>query len=926
MKFIFYIYLLVIVSDLAFSQSILYNDPNKDQIPYELIKNFQYKVQPSSVITIDNYDNFNLGVDFAEGHIVVNPQNPTQFFNAWNINVTHYTLNGHDWYTQTPNFGNVMRGDPVAAYDSLGNLYYQNMYGNTIIGALVLKSTNNGISWSPPPAVVSVSGNDKNWIAADQTKGPFANYVYATMTRSGGGSFFRSTDFGTTFQQTAILTPHSLPGMMVAVGPNVLNGQDIPGGCVYVVTNSGTSYASVFTFFVSTDGGLTFTTKSSQSFANYVGTYVGGRNSVENMRTRPYPYITADNSYGPYRGRLYLVYASNNPAGDGNKPDIFCRYSTDQGATWSQPVIVNDDPNSHLNHQWHPAIWCDKNTGRLYIQWMDTRDTPTSDSCHIYATYSDNGGVSFVQNQRITNKKFKINCTTCGGGGTPLYLGDYNGITSNGVTSMLVWADFRNNNFASFAAYFPDFAMAINPSFVELSNLNDSSFITVSIPGVKLYDKSVKFSASISNPPENGIISFNFLEKDSITSFPDSIKLRIKTSGFVTPGTYNCTITGTGPNGTPVHKRSLTINIIANQQCSNILVKEGWNIVSVPRLASNMTPNSIFPNRTSNIYGYNGLYFNVDTLKSGQGYFVKFANNESIPICGYSFSANSISLNQGWNLIGPFDTKIPVNSIITNPANILESPFYSYLNGYLISDTLTPGTGYWVKSSQNGQITFSQNLQKINNNILQTKEDWIKITIKDSKNYISNLFLSNGIEPNNKFVLPPAPPFEIMDVRFSDGSILQNLLTNDLIFQINNASYPIKIQVEGANLIIADNINQQIFNKLIQSGEEITIDNHQLNSFKISNVSPEYSLKLNQNYPNPFNPTTNITFQIKAESEVKLTIYDILGNKIKVLVDERLKAGLHSIIFDGSNLSSGIYFYELKVNLNSEIKKMQLIK
>ncbi len=53
------------------------------------------------------------------------------------------------------------------------------------------------------------------------------------------------------------------------------------------------------------------------------------------MRTRPYPFLTADNSNGPYRGRLYLTYAKNTPDGSGNKPDINLRYSTDFGTTWS---------------------------------------------------------------------------------------------------------------------------------------------------------------------------------------------------------------------------------------------------------------------------------------------------------------------------------------------------------------------------------------------------------------------------------------------------------------------------------------------------------------------------------------------------------------------------------------------------------------
>ena len=173
-------------------------------------------------------------------------------------------------------------------------------------------------------------------MVADQTSGPYSGYIYTGMTP---GNFARSTNLGATWTTTQTFGTQSLPGFMICVGPNGATD----GGVVYVVTNSGSAFASTYTFYASTNGGLNFTLKSAQNFSNYVGTEVGGRNSVQNMRTRPYPFITADQSNSAFRGRLYLVYASNSPAGNGNKPDIFCRYSTDQGVTWSSAVTINDD-------------------------------------------------------------------------------------------------------------------------------------------------------------------------------------------------------------------------------------------------------------------------------------------------------------------------------------------------------------------------------------------------------------------------------------------------------------------------------------------------------------------------------------------------------------------------------------------------------
>jgi len=557
----------VLIANSIFSQSNPdWDNPNLDRIPYNLLKQSQNRMHyspfstTSSVITTsDGYDNFNLGTDFAEPHIALNPNNPLQYFTAFNTNATYYTMNGLNWQTNNPNYGFSMMGDPVTAYDSLGNLYYDNMYGDgasTIYGTKIAVSSNNGLTWT---IVSGNTGNDKNWIAADQTGGPYANYVYGTMTNGSSCNVIRSTNRGISFQTVAGLTPHGLPGAMPCVGPNMINGNS--GGCVYVVTNAGSSFAATYSFFVSTNGGSSFTLKSQQGFTGYVGTNVGGRNSVENMRTRPYPFITADNSFGTYRGRLYLVYATNQPAGDGNKPDIFCRYSTDQGTTFSSPVQINDDANPTTHHQWHPSIWCDKQTGTLYVKWLDTRNCPTNDSCDVYASFSTNGGASFSTNQKITNHNFKIDCQNCGGGGTPKYLGDYDAITSYGKTSMIVWSDYRQSSFGSYTAYFPDYAMKLNPIKTFAGN-NDSAFVRVLIPSVKSYSDYVKFTATVDTLPAAGTIQLSFVNgKDSITTFPDSVTLRIKTIGSVTPGQYGIIINGKGPNGIPVHQRIQNIDI-----------------------------------------------------------------------------------------------------------------------------------------------------------------------------------------------------------------------------------------------------------------------------------------------------------------------------------------------------------------------------
>ncbi|MFA5405312.1 MAG: SBBP repeat-containing protein, partial [Ignavibacteria bacterium] len=84
--------------------------------------------------------------------------------------------------------------------------------------------------------------------------------------------------------------------------------------------------------------------------------------------------------------------------------------------------------------------------------------------------------------------------------------------------------------------------------------------------------------------------------------------------------------------------------------------------------------------------------------------------------------------------------------------------------------------------------------------------------------------------------------------------------------------------------------------------------------------------ELFQNYPNPFNPKTSIEYTLPRESNVTLKVFNILGKEIMTLVDSKQTTGIYKVIFNGSNLSSGIYFYRLETDAFSNTKKMLLIK
>jgi len=110
-------------------------------------------------------------------------------------------------------------------------------------------------------------------------------------------------------------------------------------------------------------------------------------------------------------------------------------------------------------------------------------------------------------------------------------------------------------------------------------------------------------------------------------------------------------------------------------------------------------------------------------------------------------------------------------------------------------------------------------------------------------------------------------------------------------------------------------LKQMDFDGAFSYSEEIIVE---------VNAPAEYSLE--QNYPNPFNPSTNISFSLAEAGVVKMAVYDMLGQKVSVILDEFREAGYYSMTFNASDLPSGTYFYTLETSKFRQTKKMILTK
>jgi len=141
----------------------------------------------------------------------------------------------------------------------------------------------------------------------------------------------------------------------------------------------------------------------------------------------------------------------------------------------------------------------------------------------------------------------------------------------------------------------------------------------------------------------------------------------------------------------------------------NLAVKDGWNLSSIPLIPLSYKKTVLFPGALSEAYGYGTSYVNYDALRNGLGYWLKFAGSSIIPMTGVKKQVDTVEVKNSWNLVGSISSPIAVSMIESVPPGIVLSPIYAYSAGgtYVVADTIFPGKGYWVNSTQQGKLVFS---------------------------------------------------------------------------------------------------------------------------------------------------------------------------------------------------------------------------
>ena len=440
----------------------------------------------------------------------------------------------------------------------------------------------------------------------------------------------------------------------------------------------------------------------------------------------------------------------------------------------------------------------------------------------------------------------------------------------------------ENNNYRTYNL--SNLSLSQNDSLI--SEINSSNDFIISNPGpIKNYDLRIEYQNS---------------EKEDIF-LNQQVALSSNTSHKIIPQWDSLTLSpviilvDVGNNGT------IDDSLYLQNQLFNFQINNAWNLLSLPLFPQDSSVTSLFPFALTKAFSYQLTgYTQNDFMSPGIGYWLKFGVNQNVEVIGETLLFDTISVRQGWNLVGTISKPLSVMSVETIPPNNINSPFYGFEGSYTQSDTLKPGKGYWVKCSQAGVIILSSGssaLKKPLQNSLDLLSSFASIKVSDISGVSQSLFVtSSEVENIDYYELPPIPPAGIFDARFTTGRMLEVVKKGEkreIPISVSSAIYPITISWD----IIDEN-----FAAILRAGNEgysmagsgsVTLTNPNDKLFLLINTesaSPE-KFALEQNYPNPFNSNTIIKFSIAKEVQVNLSVYNILGEKVSELKDEVMKPG-----------------------------------
>jgi hypothetical protein len=360
------------------------------------------------------------------------------------------------------------------------------------------------------------------------------------------------------------------------------------------------------------------------------------------------------------------------------------------------------------------------------------------------------------------------------------------------------------------------------------------------------------------------------------------------------------------------------------------VINKGWNLLSLPVNPSSSYWKDIFKNglNTPIRFAQNIYQTNENNLSPGVGYFVKYSDEVDKTVAGsrlLRINDNNFPtrLYEGWNTMGSLSFPISTERVSLLPFGTGAFPtiigdIYRYVTdrGYQAVSEIEPGLGYWIKIQ--GQAYLNMSIAKSGVNFSSVR-DAVKlsstlVTVSDASNKMAELYISEDrdVEAKNVFELPPLPPYGLFDVRFSNQAYVEDV--NDPMIRLQGTEFPVTITMNNPsrNYTVVNPVTGVIIGSIISGrNNNVIVTDKKATSIKLLGGDADLSVLGANVKPNPVSTTGTIDIIVTQSGNVRVEIFNVVGELVSVIVDENRTAGPYSIDFNAATLSAGRYIVKV---------------
>jgi hypothetical protein len=353
----------------------------------------------------------------------------------------------------------------------------------------------------------------------------------------------------------------------------------------------------------------------------------------------------------------------------------------------------------------------------------------------------------------------------------------------------------------------------------------------------------------------------------------------------------------------------------------------------------------------------------------GQGSYQEFGSGEALPAGGGAWtfcessgtatveappaSDKTVSVESGWNQVGPFEEAIAPGAVGQEPSGLLqEGTWFRWdpdQGSYAEPSELTPGAGYWVFATESGTLDFSGGGAKAGGDrperlAREAPEGALTLAVSDQAGHRAELHLVSELTEaaRARWRLPPKGPGSAFDVRFGNGlrvaaaagdsagaeagrGALMQLQGTEGTVTLRLETGRVELQGRSVRTIDPATGGERLETRLTAQSPTATVPAG-TERLRVSAGKPPVEAALRKPYPNPAGQQATLEYALPEARETTIVAYDVLGRKVATLLEGEREAGRHQLQVETQRFASGVYFVRMRAEGFQQTRRITILK